>query len=328
MEPIRLLYSSQKTSNRPAAASLQLRAAAEAERRRRGLSATAAASAHPAPELRGAAAELARAVLEEGASGEYMLAGPAETGKTYSATHVLDALEGVLKERLRYGRWVSAEGVVYAFDKRVHLVEPFYIPQHWRRIRVIDFGYTNPFVCLWIAIDPDGRMIVYRQLYKTQTLVADLAEEIKAATGPERIEATIADPEDAEGRATLARCGVPTVAAFKALSAGIQATQKRLALAGDGRPRLMVVRGSLLARDEALAKKRQPVDLVQEFDAYVWPAGADGKLQKEAPIDAYNHALDGVRYGVAYVDRLSARTATGGAGGSSSYLNGGDHGDD
>jgi hypothetical protein len=33
---------------------------------------------------------------------------------------VLDALTGVRKERLRYGRWVSAEGAVYAFDARVH----------------------------------------------------------------------------------------------------------------------------------------------------------------------------------------------------------------
>jgi hypothetical protein len=33
---------------------------------------------------------------------------------------VLDALTGVRKERLRHGRWVSAEGAVFDFDARVH----------------------------------------------------------------------------------------------------------------------------------------------------------------------------------------------------------------
>src|SRR3990172_6268513 len=36
---------------------------------------------------------------------------------------ILDALTGVRKERLRHGRWVSAEGTVYEFDQALHLVD-------------------------------------------------------------------------------------------------------------------------------------------------------------------------------------------------------------
>jgi len=84
----------------------------------------------------------------------------------------LEALEGVLKERLRFGRWVAAEGTVYTFDKRLHVVDEMPAGwETWRKIRAIDFGFTNPFVCLWIAIDPDGRLYVYRQLYMTERTV-------------------------------------------------------------------------------------------------------------------------------------------------------------
>lgn len=78
-------------------------------------------------------------------------------GAAYMAK--LDALTGVRKERLRYGRWVQAEGAVYEeFDLAVHVIDGFEIPADWRRIRSIDFGYSNPFVCQWWAMDHDGRM--------------------------------------------------------------------------------------------------------------------------------------------------------------------------
>lgn len=214
---------------------------------------------------------------------------------------VLDALEGVLKERLRYGRWVSAEGAVYAFDVRVHVCAPFVIPPEWPRLRGIDFGFNNPFVCLWGALDPDGRLIIYRQWYKSGMIVEDHARTIVRASTGERIAMTVAD-HDAEDRATLARHGVVTMPAWKAIGAGIQAVQQRLRVAGDGRPRLYVMDGSLVERDEALAAQRQPVSLEQEFDAYVWPKGQDGKPQREIPVDMYNHAMDALRYMVAQID--------------------------
>ena len=220
---------------------------------------------------------------------------------------ILDTLTGVRKDRLRDGRWAAVEGVVYeGWSRALHLIDPFPIPAEWRRIRSVDFGYTNPFVCQWWAMDGDGRMYRYREIYHTRRLVEDHAASILELTGSERIEATICD-HDAEDRATLERHGVPTVPATKDVSPGIQAVQGRLALAGDGKPRLFLLRDALVDRDEALASAHKPTCTEQEIEVYSWPKGADGKPVKEQPVKVDDHGCDDARYAVAYVDGLGVR---------------------
>lgn len=217
---------------------------------------------------------------------------------------VLDALTGVRRERLRFGRWVAAEGVVYEqWDRRVHLVDRFEIPADWRRIRVVDFGYTNPFVCQWWAIDPDGRMYLYRELYHSRRLVEDHAAQIVALSQGERVEATPAD-HDAEDRATLERHGVRTIPAHKAVGPGIESVQARLRPAGDGRPRLFVFKDALVERDPDLAAAHKPTCTADEFEVYSWPKGADGRPMKEEPVKTDDHGMDAGRYAVCYVDKL------------------------
>ncbi len=216
---------------------------------------------------------------------------------------ILDSLTGVRRERLRHGRWVSAEGTVYQFDARHHLIDPFLIPSSWTRLRSFDFGYTNPFVCLWIALDPDGRMIVYRELYMTQRTVRVHALQVKDRSQGESFAANVAD-HDAEGRATLNEAGIWTEAAEKEIRVGIDAVTERLKIAGDGRPRLLIMRGALVERDETLATARKPVCLEQEFDLYQWPKAADGRPIKEVPLDVNNHSLDALRYACRWADRM------------------------
>lgn len=218
---------------------------------------------------------------------------------------LLGNLTGFRKARLFEGRWAAAEGLVYDFDAAVHLVDRFDVPASWRRLRAIDFGYTNPFVCHWWAVDPDGRMYLYRELYMSGTLVEDHAERIKALSTGERYAATVAD-HDAEDRATLQRRGVATTPAFKAITPGIQAVQARLKRAGDGKPRLFVLRDCLVERDEVLAEAKRPFSTAQEFDGYVWPKGADGKPVKEEPVKVDDHGMDTARYAVAWVDSLAS----------------------
>jgi phage terminase large subunit len=218
---------------------------------------------------------------------------------------VLDALTGVRRLRLRDGLWLSAEGAVYEeFDPNVHVVKPFPIPPLSRRIRSIDFGFTNPFSCSWWYVDEDGRMFLYRQIYRTQRLVKDHAAEIVRLTGTERIEATVAD-HDAEGRAQLHGEGVPTIAAYKSVSPGIQNVQRRLQTADDGKPRLFIFENALVERDQALEAKGKPLCTEDEFGFYMWPRGVDGKAVKEEPIKEHDHGLDELRYACAYVDHLS-----------------------
>lgn len=225
-------------------------------------------------------------------------------GETYLSK--LSRLTGARFLRLMSGKWAAAEGVVYpGFDAAVHVIEPFEIPSHWRRIRAIDFGYTNPFVCQWWAIDPDGRMYLYREIYRVQTLVEDHAKRILELTGDEKIEATVAD-HDAEDRATLSRHGVETLPAFKAVTPGIQAVEGRLRIAGDKKARLYIFRGARAdAPDEKLVEAKKPACTEEEFDGYMWPKGADGKPLKEEPVKENDHGMDPMRYGAAYADDLA-----------------------
>lgn len=227
-----------------------------------------------------------------------------EQGKRSMAA--LDALTGVRKKRGRDGLWVAAEGQVYdSFDPDIHLLNPFPIPPDWRRFRSCDFGFTNPFVCQWFAVDGDGRLYLYREMYMTGRTVRAHAEQIRRLSEGERIEATVAD-HDAEDRATLRECGIPTVAAKKDISVGIQAVEDRLKLQGDGKPRLYVLRDCLVEADPTLYRDRpgdlQPVCTEHEFSSYVWPKGVDGRSKKEVPVDLHNHGMDSLRYAVMYVD--------------------------
>lgn len=209
---------------------------------------------------------------------------------------VLDSLTGVRYKRLRLGLWVSAEGMVYEdYDPALHLIDRFPIPKEWARYRVIDFGFTNPFVCSWYAEDNDGRLYRYRELYGTGRIVQDWAKDINELSEGETITRTYAD-HDAEDRATLHKSGIHTVAADKTISTGIQNVQKRLRKAGDNKPRVYFLRDSLVRRDPTLVERRLPTCTEEEFETYIWATGPETKSLKEVPVDKDNHGMDTLRY--------------------------------
>lgn len=220
----------------------------------------------------------------------------------------LDRLTGVQRDRLRDGKWVRAEGVVYdEFDADIHLIDRFEIPVSWNRYRTIDFGYTNPFVCQWWAIDPDSRMYLYREIHEHRKLVEDLTPAIIKLTGKEEyITASISD-HDAEDRATMARHGIATIAANKEVLRGIQLVKGRLKKQGDGKPRMMILRGSLVdlqgvPRDEVTGGEDGPISLQGEMGAYLWAKFSDGKPNKEEPVKMFDHHQDPARYLVMHLD--------------------------
>lgn len=232
-----------------------------------------------------------------------------EYGKAYLQR--LDALTGVRKERLRRGRWAAAEGIIYEdWRPEVHLSDRKILPFAWDRIWSVDFGYTHPFVWQMWAVDPDGRLWLEKEIYRSQRLVEDHAKDIldvvtkmddKTWKYP-RPRAIVCD-HDAEDRATLERhLGMGTVAATKTVSDGIQAVQTRLRPAGDGQPRLYVCRDSLVSRDEALAEVGHPLGFAQEIEGYVWEPDPKGIIAKDKPRKEQDDSMDAARYAAAYFD--------------------------
>lgn len=244
-----------------------------------------------------------------------------EVGAAYIGK--LDALTGVRHARLRRGQWVAAEGLIYEdYDAAIHLVDRFVIPKDWTRWWSVDFGYTNPFVCQMWAEDPDGRLYLYREVYHTRKTVDQHAADILDLVSkpnpddPENLRARIwREPKpraivcdhDAEGREVLQReTGLGTQNAIKAVQNGIQGVQKRLRIAGDGRPRIYFVRDAVRKRDPELIDAKRPTSTAEEIVGYIWDQGA-GKAPKEVPLKDNDHGMDAMRYVVAARDMGAPR---------------------
>lgn len=78
----------------------------------------------------------------------------------------LHSLKGRLREVWLDGSWDAADGMAYDdFDRRIHVVKPFEIPQTWPRFCAVDWGYgaSSLAVCLWFAVDHEGHIYVYRE---------------------------------------------------------------------------------------------------------------------------------------------------------------------
>jgi hypothetical protein len=84
------------------------------------------------------------------------------------------------RKQLLDGDWDTFAGQYFSeFSRSLHVVEPFDIPKTWKRFRALDEGYTDPFICLWIALAPDGTAYLYRELAKTKLLTSEQVELVR-----------------------------------------------------------------------------------------------------------------------------------------------------
>lgn len=71
--------------------------------------------------------------------------------------------------------------------------------------RAIDWGFDDPTVCLWIAVLPDDRAIVFKERTWTRTAVADVAASIIAESEGLQVVDTFCDPSMDHGKGTGAQ---------------------------------------------------------------------------------------------------------------------------
>lgn len=195
---------------------------------------------------------------------------------------------GMWYDRRIKGLWVAAEGIIYEiFDREAHVVEPFEIPQNWQRVRGIDFGTIHPFVMLWGAIDPDGRLYIYREYYKTNTLIRDHAAAIRELSGEERYLWTVSD-HDAQERIEYDAQDIPTRMAQKEVMLGIDFVAQRLTKQVDNLPRCMIFNTCK--------------NLIRQMGTYRWKPYEDGKPFKEEPLKVDDDGPDVLRYMIMELD--------------------------
>jgi phage terminase large subunit len=138
-------------------------------------------------------------------------------------------------------------------------------------------------------------MYRYAELYMSRILVEDAAAMIsswKRREGEPAPTVIVCD-WDAEGRATLERhLELETTAADKNVLEGFEDVKSRMKVQDDGKPRLFMMRDSLIDIDMELKDAGKPWCTEEEIDGYEW----DDKKKKEQPRKEDDHGMDAMRY--------------------------------
>ncbi len=107
----------------------------------------------------------------------------------------LDSLPDGQREAWRDGNWDAFIGQYFSeFSRDIHVCEPFAIPEHWRRYVSMDYGLDMCAV-LWIAVSPDNRSYVYKELHKPNLPVSEAASEIVYMNNGDTIYEFLAPPD-------------------------------------------------------------------------------------------------------------------------------------
>ena len=100
------------------------------------------------------------------------------------------------RKALLYGDWNIFDGQYFSeFRRERHVIEPFEIPDGWRKYRTIDYGLDR-LVCLWIAVSPERKAYVYREYCASDLPISASARAITERTPRgEDVYATLAPPD-------------------------------------------------------------------------------------------------------------------------------------
>lgn len=111
---------------------------------------------------------------------------------------VLEGMNEIERKRLLEGDWDIHSGQFFPkFSREIHTVEPFEIPDNWKRFISIDYGLDKSAV-YWYALDTLGFYYCYKELYMSNLSLSDLAIKIQGKTNPiERdvLSYTVASPD-------------------------------------------------------------------------------------------------------------------------------------
>jgi len=201
--------------------------------------------------------------------------------------------EEVQATRIR-GYFASFYGAVYKrFNRSTHVIKPFKIPEDWTKYRGFDFGFTNPFVCLWLAKDKDENWYVYREYYRAKTCISEHITNVKQLSKNENYNVSWADPENAENRTDMRKAGIVTKVARKDVAKGIEAVQTKLKVKQNGKPSLFIFSTCR--------------NTCREIAGYRYPSGTSSKNPKDTPLQKNDHTVDALRYVVYSVEQPSKK---------------------
>ena len=90
----------------------------------------------------------------------------------------LQALPPEMRRAHLNGDWNVFAGQYFSlWDENIHVCEPFNIPDHWLRMRAIDYGFDR-LACLWAAADENGNVYIYNEYCVSDRIISDAAHDI------------------------------------------------------------------------------------------------------------------------------------------------------
>lgn len=211
-------------------------------------------------------------------------------------------------------------GLVYKeFDRQIHAIEPFTIPESWSFYRSVDFGSTNPTACLWIAVDGDDNWFVVDEHYATGQTIDFHAGSINAKSQGRSIIATYGDPSGAQWISEFAQKGVFITPANKEVGQAFntwvtfgidKVSQKLKATPGHLVSTLPQARDGGTRGNPSFYVFSSCVNTVREFEAYRWKEKSITQAQDlnepDVPEKANDHAMDALRYFAVSYTKMSS----------------------
>jgi hypothetical protein len=185
----------------------------------------------------------------------------------------------------------SLDNIVFSeFDPAVH-VQPLDYDPNLPLYRSLDFGFVNPFVCLWIQVDRAGVVRVIDEYVRSRATVDVHAAQMKARTpvAEEKVAATFGDPagggvNDITGTSVireLRALGIIVRSRRSGILEGIELIRRAIR-SGDGQSTFIV-------------SPRCP-RLIEAMECYHYPES--GRIPSELPLKdgLYDHPIDALRY--------------------------------
>ena len=214
----------------------------------------------------------------------------------------LQSLTGALAKAWRDGDWDAFAGMAFPeWNRDLHVVRSFEIPNHWMKWRATDWGNAAPWCTLWFTKDPDTRRVyVYREAYQAGLTDKAQARRILDLTQPgEVISVHYADPALWEKKNRKDEVyttadeykdeGVVLTKATNDRVAGKRKVNNILAIMPDGLPGVQIFENC--------------VHLIDQMGSLP----SDKNNPEDVDTDSEDHAYDTFRYGLTNEKRMEQK---------------------
>ena len=224
-----------------------------------------------------------------------------------------------MQKRFIEGDWEVFEGQIFTeFNRRIHVLQPFPIPEGWERLVAIDHGMVNPTAVLWGAIDYDNNLFIYDEYYNPG-VVSQHAKEILRKSEGQEISFWLIDPSTQAK--TREKDGMPWSVLEEYEDYGIWATPANNELLGGLNRVREFMRVDPNRRHPVTSQVGAPrlfifsncINLISEIPQYQWKRmrGLVSRNEPELPRDWNDHAIDAMRYMIMSRFPAPSRTPSG-----------------